>query len=247
MRPTAFLLLLAALTLGGCTRTKSLPREAAPVSAEPLATVLGGGDVVDVRFPYAPELNDRQRVRADGMISLQLVGEVQAAGREPAELSAALERLYAAHLKQPAVTVILRENLDRRVFVGGQVLIPGAVDMPGQLTAFDALALAGGINLATGAVGHVFVMRTAPDPETGRLARVGYQVDMRPTLRGEAAEPFPLLPGDHVYVPRTAIVNVNQFMRQYVTGVVPRPGLQASGPLGEGTIGIDTAAGTFIE
>ena len=58
--------------------------------------------------------------------------------------------------------------------------------------------------------------------------------------------PFMLQPGDHVYVPRTAIVNVNQFMRQYVAGVVPRTGLVASkGVGGNAVIGVDTSYSGF--
>src|SRR5215467_10066286 len=48
--------------------------------------VLREGDVVKVTFPGAPNLNGSQPIRRDGRITLQLVGEVQAAGKTPNEL-----------------------------------------------------------------------------------------------------------------------------------------------------------------
>ena len=229
--PTRFILLTFA-ALAGCTTTRALPADQAPSAATRPAT-LRPGDLVEFKFPYAPELNDTQQVRADGVVSLQLVGEVAAAGRAPSQLAADLRDAYAAHLKQPEVTVVLRGDLTRRVFVAGEVRVPGAVEMPGDLNTLEAIVLAGGFDLTSAAVGHVVVMR-------GDRDRVGYRVDLRPALRGEATEPFDLMAGDLVYVPRTAITNVNQFVRQYVGGVVPN-GIQATRTNGNTTFGLDTS------
>lgn len=234
--PLGFVAALIALPLVGCTRVQALPASEAPV-ALPGPAVLQGGDLIEIKFPYAPELNDSQTIRADGMISLQLIGEVKAAGVAPGELSSVLEERYTAHLKRPEVTVVLRNELSRRVFVGGEVRLPSVVAMPATMSVLDALTLAGGLNLITAAPGHVIVMRTHED---GR--RVGYRVDLRPAMRGEATRPFPLAPGDHVYVPRTAIANINQFMRQYVAGVIPQTGVVASQTNGSTVIGIDTSS-----
>lgn len=226
--------LLAASLLGGCTKVQARPAsEAALPAAGP--TVLKNGDIVEIKFRYYPELNDTQTIRADGMLSLQLVGDVVAAGIRPSELNAKLAELYTAHLLQPAVTVVLRNELNRRVFVGGSVANPGALEMPGELSVFDALMLAGGLDYESAAVGHVIVMRSDADG-----LRQGFRVDLRPVLRGEATRPFPLAPGDHVYVPRTQIVNVNQFVRQYVGGLIPN-GLNITRSVGSTTYGVDTA------
>ncbi len=228
-----------ALGLTGCTKVKALPREQA-VFNQPGPAMLAAGDLVEFKFPYAPELNDTQSVRADGHVSLQLIGEVRAAGRSPGDLAAELQQQYAAHLKQPNVTVILRNGLSNRVFIGGEVRLPGAIPMSATMDVFDVLAMAGGMDLASAAVGHVIVMRHTDDGK-----RTAYRVDMRPVVRGEATEPFLLQPGDHVYVPRTAITNVNQFMRQYVAGVVPKTGVFASRTVGDTNVGIDTSPGGF--
>ena len=203
------------------------------------SAALAAGDLIEIKFAYAPELNETQSIRPDGFVSLQLIGEVRAAGLTPGELSLLLRDEYAKHLKNPAATVVQRNSLSRRVFVGGEVRLPRPIELPGPLNVFEALTLAGGLDLTTAAVGHVIVMRSDGD------RRVGYRVDLRPTLRGEATTPFMLQAGDHVYVPRTAVVNVNQFMRQYVAGVVPRAGVIATRTGQDGTIGLDTSYSGF--
>ena len=53
--------------------------------------------------------------------------------------------------------------------------------------------------------------------------------------------PSPLEPHDFVFVPRTKITKVNQFIDQYINKMVPQFGLFYSQPAGGGTIGIDTS------
>ena len=66
------------------------------------------GDQLDIKFFFNPELNEAVAVRPDGRISLQLVGELMAAGSTVEELKALLKQRYAKELKNPEITVILR-------------------------------------------------------------------------------------------------------------------------------------------
>ncbi len=59
------------------------------------------GDRLAVKFFYNADLNQEVLVRPDGRISLQLVQEVMAAGRTPAELTEELTTGYSKHLEQP--------------------------------------------------------------------------------------------------------------------------------------------------
>src|SRR6185503_10809127 len=65
-----------------CSHAKPA-KEAMPTARNGSAATLSPGDVVDLKFFYVPELNDSQTIRPDGKLSLQLVGEVQAAGQTP--------------------------------------------------------------------------------------------------------------------------------------------------------------------
>ena len=233
-RPLLAMAVLLTAGTTGCTRTKAMPRENAPM-LRPSVTTLTPGDLVEVKFDLETQFNEIQRIRPDGKISMQLVGEIHAAGMEPAQLTDVLTEAYSAELEDPRLVVIVREQYSQRVFVGGEVNQPGVLPLQGPLTVFDALAMSGGMNMASAAPGHVFVVRQGPE------GRAGYTVDMSAAISGAMTEPFYLQPGDHIYVPRTGIVNANQFMQQYIAGMVPKAGVFYSRTTGSGTFGIDTS------
>ncbi len=224
------------LVNAGCdVNSKALPADKAPpVSALPSAK-FGPGDELEIKFYYAPELNIQQRVRPDGKISLQLVGDVDAAGKTPGELDEELQSAYAKHLKYPELSIIVRGMYSRRVLVTGEVLRPGPMEMPTQMSLMEAIGYSGGFNLVTANIKQVIVSRDAGDGK-----RVGYVVNMKDEYAGAATTPFMLQPTDIVIVPRTQIVEVNQFMQQYINNNVPDAGVFYTKPVGNGSITIDT-------
>ncbi len=201
---------------------------------------LGAGDVLEFRFFYNPELNDTQAVRPDGKIMLQLAGEVSVQGKTPSELREELVKLYTPELKKPEVTVVVRSLYERRVYVGGEVRTPGLITIAGSLTAFEAMMQAGGFNPTTANLSSVIIIRH----KDGK--RYGGKLDFSEVLKGKEGPSFLLEPRDIVYVPRTAIVEVNQFIDQYINRMMPRTGLGASYPMGAGTMVLDTATAVAI-
>jgi len=216
--------LCIALLLAGCGGKEEMvgiaqipPQEQHAVTRVRLAP----GDVIDIKFFTAPELNESQTIRPDGRIALQLVGEVDVEGRSPQELSDELSRLFAPHLKKPDVTVIVRSFEGRRVFVGGEVKLPGMIPMPGQMTALEAIMYAGGFEPLTAALKNVVVIRYIGNQ------RYGAALDMHAAIKGkENAEVFYLEPRDIIYVPRTKIVRVAQWIDQHINQLVPMLGIQ---------------------
>jgi len=213
-----WLLVVAFAALACSART---PIHAPSVAVEPLPAVepepyrLGMGDVVAVRFWGSPELDEEVRIRPDGMISLPFIDEVVAAGRTPAELDAELTRRYTGELAEPEITVILRETGSRRVYVGGEVERQGVVELGGPLTLVQAIQEVGGF-LTTARRKQVLLIRTTPEQ---RIARA---IDVRPILSGrDLSHDVLLQPSDVIFVPRTKITNVNLFVDQYVTSIVP--------------------------
>lgn len=202
----------------------------------PREYVLSAGDTIDVKFFYTPELNETLVVRPDGKISLQIVGDVTAEGSTPIQLRGLLKRLYAAHLKEPEISVIVRTFSNQRVFVGGQVLKPGLIDMSDKMTALEAILEAGGIDYRQAEAQNVVVIRY----HNGR--RYGYKLDLEPVLDGEQTQPFFLEPKDIVYIPRTEIAKVNQWIDQYINKIIPQTGFFVTQRHGNTTIGIDTSS-----
>jgi protein involved in polysaccharide export with SLBB domain len=224
---------LAICALPGCGSGYQGQRDLPPESSGPPRVTLSAGDVVDVRFFYTPELNVTQAVRPDGKISLQLIGEVSVEGKSPAELREELLAIYQSHLKEPDVAVIVQSFYRRRIFVGGEVVKPGVVSMPGRMTALDAIMEAGGFRLPTAEVGSVVVVRRQDSVQSG------YCIDLKPALKGGEIRPFFLEPEDIVYVPQTRITEVGQWIDQHINNLIPKTGLVVLTQSGDTTVGYD--------
>lgn len=203
------------LAVTGC---QSLPPEnpASWPEAQPAKVELQPGDALQLLYTYWPELNSEQLIRPDGKVSLQLVGDVMAAGKSPEELRAELHELYSEKLRNPEITVIVAEYTSHRVYVGGEVHRPGVIPIQGRLTALEAVMQAGGPVKQSAKMNSVVLVRVR---DGQRYAR---SLDLAKSLSEPESDPFLLEPYDVIYVPRTAIDRVNQFVDQYIDEIIPR-------------------------
>ena len=156
---------------------------------------LGPGDTIEIRFFYTPELNVIQTIRPDGKIVLQLVGEIIATGKTPGELTAELYNGFSKYLKQLDIAVFVQSYNNRYISVVGEIAIPGDIPMLRNLTALEAIMLAGGVDMEDADYSNVVVMRH----EEGKWIR--YKVNLEDLLTGKSDDPFYLKPLDIVYVP----------------------------------------------
>ena len=129
---------------------------------------IGSEDVLNINVFEAQELNREVRVSAGGEISLPLLGSVRAAGLTPRELEFVLqELLHRTYMKDPHVSVFVREMQSHPVSVMGAVRRPGVFQIRGSKTLLEVLSLAEG--LADDAGETVIILRGAalsaePDP-----------------------------------------------------------------------------------
>jgi len=218
--PAIALVVLAALTLGsGCAFKAPPGRVNASMTAlgvENRPYLIRVGDSLDVRFYKTPELNvEKVPVRIDGKISLDLVGDVQAAGLGTDELSANLVRAYSRELQEPQIAVIVR-SFGGQVYVGGEVTKPTAVNFSEGLTALGAIETAGGFNVEASMENVVLVRRAGDHYE-------GYRLFLKKALSGDDyTQDVALQPNDVVYVPKSRIANLNQIVNQYITKMIPQ-------------------------
>jgi protein involved in polysaccharide export with SLBB domain len=186
----------------------------AEVPQSPGPYLIKPGDTLSVRFYKTPELNIDTPVRSDGKISLELVGDVQAGGMEPAELSKLLNERYKGELQDPRVTVIVTA-FGGEVYVSGEVKSPAAVPLGIPLTALQAIDKAGGF-LTSAEKTSVILIRN----EQGTWH--GYKLDLDRAASGEDLDADPLLqPRDIVHVPRSVVANVNVFVDMYIRKNIP--------------------------
>jgi protein involved in polysaccharide export with SLBB domain len=176
---------------------------------------LSPGDAIQIRFYYNDDLNDSTVIRPDGRIALPLIGEVEAAGRSPADLSAALEKAYASTLRRPAVTVKVNSFSERRFFVGGEVIKPGVQPLVTTQTVLGALLDAGGMTKLASTSAAYVIRRKGEGVER---IRVPLKVSGNaPPL----AATFQLQPLDVVLVAEARISRANRWMDQYVRNMLP--------------------------
>jgi protein involved in polysaccharide export with SLBB domain len=193
-------LLARALTVAsfGILAACSTPRStiSGEQAAAPTHVVLTPGDVIKVIFSGAPELNQSQKIRSDGKVSMPLIGEVSAARKTLPQLQAELIALYKPQLKYNDILVTL-ESGSIHIFVAGAVGRPGPLVLDRPTTLLQAIMEAGGPNQFAN-LRRVQIIRLVNGQERSEA------VNLRPTLAGEATEPLYVRDGDVIRVPQSA-------------------------------------------
>ncbi len=205
------------LTMGmmGCSSSNKLPLDAStykenPLDLEPYQIQIG--DSLDIKFLVNPELNEQVTVRPDGRISTIIASDVIAYGRSPEGLRSELIDIYAAHLKNPQLSVIVRSFAPTRVFVLGEVGRTGEfVSVTPDMTILKAISRAGGLSNSADRDG-IIVIRRIP----GEEAQV-FNVDFDEAAKGrDIKHDITLASSDVVFVPRTGIADAYVYYEQYV-------------------------------
>lgn len=171
-------------------------------------------DQLDVKFFFNTELNERVMVRPDGRISLQLVKDVVAAGLTPSELTAALKEQYSLQIANPEISVIVRTFEGNIAFIDGEVNKPGQIKLSNSMSVMQSIAVAGGLRRSAFLKDVMVIRKNGNKP----LVLI---VNVNKIIRGEIEEDLLLQPYDIVYVPRTPINSINQWVRDYVMNFVP--------------------------
>jgi polysaccharide biosynthesis/export protein len=129
----------AAMTSCGGSPTYNWPAESA------LGYKLGAGDVLKINVWKHDELSQQVTVRPDNAISLPLLGDVPATGRNVNEITNDIStRLKQFFQENPPVTVQVSEVHSYRIYVIGEVLKGGEFTPSGEVSVLHGLALAGG-------------------------------------------------------------------------------------------------------
>lgn len=197
--------LILALTLGwlvaGCAGGGTQTKQSAAVrpagmtagseSDEAYFDTLRVGDRVQIVFTGnpTPPTDQDERIKEDGMINLQFIGPVQAAGKTSGQLQKEIQEAYVPRLFQ-RLTVTVRTE-ERMFFVDGEVRQPGGLFYRGQMTVLKAVASAGGFT--------DFAARKRI--ELVRSSGEVLEVNADKAKRNPALD-VPVIPGDRIYVPR---------------------------------------------
>lgn len=136
-------LVMLACACGGAFAAEK--QESAGLKAETAGTYrIGKGDVLEIHVWKEPVLSRETFVRMDGMISMPLLDDLQAAGRTPMEVKKDIQQRLSEFLETPEVTVILKEATSQKFYMIGEIAKPGEYPLTTDMTVLQAFALAGG-------------------------------------------------------------------------------------------------------
>jgi polysaccharide biosynthesis/export protein len=134
---------------GAATQSRALQKAAVTLTSvsDPTSSSykIGPRDVLEVSVFEVPELSKTVQVSEAGTISYPLVGEARAGGKTAREVEQELTRVLGdKYLKNPQVTVLVKEYNSQRITVEGAVKKPGVYPIAGGMSLLQAIATAGG-------------------------------------------------------------------------------------------------------
>jgi polysaccharide export outer membrane protein len=182
--------------------------------------VLSPPDEIEIHCSKVPEIDlQRQQIRPDGKISFEGVGEMDAAGKTPAQVAAELRErildLYQEDLVgEKAVDVRVVAFRSKRYYVFGEVGTPGAQVYSGRDTVIGAIALAGSPTVLAWRE-RIQIIRPGKGKDAKpRIFEVNFD---RMAAHGDMRGNVLLEEGDIIYVPPTvlaaAAMKIEEFIR----------------------------------
>ncbi len=170
------------------------PAATAPESEAPSDYVIGADDVLRISVWKEPDLSEMLPVRPDGKISMPLLNDIPAAGLTPLQLKDSITEKLKKFIADPRVTVVVTAMNSQRIFVSGEVLHSGPIQLLPHMTILQALSQAGFNQFAN--LKGIYLLRT----ENGKQERIPF--NYKDVIKGNHPEQNIMLkPGDTVVVP----------------------------------------------
>ena len=163
----------------------SIPSSTIAAAANPASDYLiGVQDTLQIDVFDVPDLSRTVQVDGSGFVVVPLVGQVRASDRTPDQLAEYIaSELGEKYLKNPIVTVIVKDPASQKVTVDGSVVQPGIYQIGPQTTLLQAVALAKGPDAVSDAH-RVTIIRNGAGGQTVSIFDL---VDIR---EGKTADPF---------------------------------------------------------
>lgn len=188
-----------------------------PAAAEKPMYRLGFGDMLEIRFFNNRQYNITAPVRPDGRITLEKIGDVFVDGKTPVYVDSVITAEFSKFLKDPEVTVIVTEFGNNHFYVLGEVETPGRFEIAKNMTAFQAIAVAGGATKDAKLTNVLFIRNAASaNPSVSVLNMKNIQSDSQ-----SLSYRLGLMANDIIYIPNTRISDFAGFMTNVYSTVLP--------------------------
>lgn len=164
-------------------------------------------DVIELHFTFSPEYDQTLTVQPDGFVALKGVPAILAEGLTSAELQDAVQRAYEPILRDPEISVVLKEFEKPFFIAGGQLGKPGKYELRSPTTISEAIAIAGGLTDRAKHSEVVLFRKASRGMVETRVLNL-----KRMLARRNLEEDTELKPGDMLYVPQNRISKIRQFL-----------------------------------
>ncbi len=202
------------------------PRPAPPAPPTAGATpvtdyVVGPQDMLTITSYDQADLTGKFTVEADGTFTYPLVGRVRAGGLTLRQVEAQVKKqlMDGGFFRNPQITVAIEQYKSQKIFVVGEVRLPGSYPLSGNMTLVEAIARAGStLPSASGeaVIVHAGESASGPTLPVKDDAPNVVRVNLRELEQGAFSQNAMLRDGDTIFVPRAESV--------YVFGQVKNPG-----------------------
>ncbi len=157
--------------------------------------IIGAEDALQITVWREPNFSGSFPVRPDGMISINLVGDVPAAGLTPTQLGADIEQRLHKFVQDPSVTVQVMSVNSQKIYLIGEVGHVGAVALAPGMSPLQAIAAGGGLSPFANPK-HIYILRgTGPSQQK-------IPFNYKQALKGDVRQQqIALRPGDTIVVP----------------------------------------------
>lgn len=203
-------LLLAALATAVATSVACsspvIPAE--PLPKRPKVYRVGAPDQLLVSILPEPVIERGVVVRPDGRISVDLIGDIDAANRTTEEIAAEIQQRISRFKRDAVVTVSVVAALSSTVTVFGQVGTPGTVVLDREKRLAEAIGALGGPNIFA-SEGRVRIIRSNFEQQTSQILLV----NLRHIQAGDQRTNYLLHDGDIVVVPPNALARIGFTMQ----------------------------------
>ena len=187
------------VVLVGCSSFNRYPPAPAAASTPDHPYKIGALDTLNIVVWRNPDLSATITVRPDGRISLPLVENLVASGRQPAELSREIEQALAKFIRDPVVTVIVNTFQGvstEQIRIVGEATRPQSVAFRQDMTLLDVMIQAGGLTDFADGNSAVLVRGS----EQGKQ----YSLRLKDLIkRGDISANVEIKPGDIIIVPQS--------------------------------------------
>ncbi len=164
-------------------------------------------DTVDVNFTFSPDFNQNLTVQPDGYVALRGAGTLLAAGLTVPQMQSAVQAAYRSFLRDPEVTITLKD-FDKPYFLAsGEVARPGKYELRGDLTVNEAVAIAGGFTQQARHSQVVLFRRISADVAESHVIDVKKMLDAH-----DLREDLHLQPGDFIFVPQSRVSKIRRYV-----------------------------------